>query len=77
MPFWSLNATGACSANDSVRTTSLASSRARSCCNHRPKPTTVSKHCSFDFPGFMEGAAQEGTRAGEEMLTAIGVTAAA
>ena len=35
------------------------------------------EHCSFDFQGFMEGAAQEGTRAGEEMLTAIGVTAAA
>ena len=35
------------------------------------------EHCSFDFQGFMEGAAREGTRAGEEMLTAIGVTATA
>jgi monoamine oxidase len=35
------------------------------------------EHCSFDFQGFMEGAAREGTRAGEEMLTAIGMAATA
>ena len=33
------------------------------------------EHCSFDFLGFMEGAAREGTRAGAEMLAAIGVAA--
>ena len=31
------------------------------------------EHCSFDFQGFMEGAAREGERAGEEMLAAAGV----
>ena len=31
------------------------------------------EHCSFDFQGFMEGGAREGTRAGKEMLAACGV----
>ena len=32
------------------------------------------EHCSFDFQGFMEGAAAEGERAGVEMLETLGVT---
>lgn len=32
------------------------------------------EHCSFDFQGFMEGAAAEGERAGVEMLQTLGVT---
>jgi monoamine oxidase len=31
------------------------------------------EHCSQDFQGFMEGGAQEGARAAQEVLTAIGV----
>jgi monoamine oxidase len=33
------------------------------------------EHCSFDFQGFMEGAATEGQRAALEMLAAVGVAA--
>lgn len=33
------------------------------------------EHCSFDFQGFMEGAAAEGERAGVEMLATLGITA--
>lgn len=32
------------------------------------------EHCSFDFQGFMEGAAAEGERAGTEMLETLGIT---
>lgn len=32
------------------------------------------EHCSFDFQGFMEGAAAEGERAGLEMLQTLGIT---
>jgi monoamine oxidase len=31
------------------------------------------EHCSFDFQGFMEGAAAEGARAGNEILQSIGI----
>jgi monoamine oxidase len=31
------------------------------------------EHCSFDFQGFMEGAASEGERAAQEMLAALGL----
>lgn len=33
------------------------------------------EHCSFDFQGFMEGGAREGTRAAVEMLESVGMTA--
>ena len=39
-------ATGACSANDKVRATSVVSSRALFCCNHRPDPSTADRHSS-------------------------------
>jgi monoamine oxidase len=32
------------------------------------------EHCSFDFQGFMEGAASEGERAATEIIAALGVT---
>jgi monoamine oxidase len=33
------------------------------------------EHCSFDFQGFMEGAAREGERAAKEMMAAAGMAA--